>query len=213
MGYYWETQFAEQLRETPSRKKALLSLLRKEQSAWEDRGLVQDPTYGEKVLAQYEQVLEDLETELFAEPELSTNVRERLKGTVRELYTRAWPEPWEGGLVVAGMGELEPFPLIIATGVAYRANAHDRAAGPCVVGLDNCRRQGHSLEVHRQEANNKCLFASLIGRLQDIDRSQMFFSGGTCWEQYEHQKNPSIPFDTQQFFNPLNCPLGGPHQQ
>lgn len=117
VAYYWEIQLADRLREAANPKKTLLGLLRNERAAWEHHELVEDSSFGERVLAEYPEVLEDLETQMFGELDLSTNGRQQLRATVKELYTRAWPEPWESGIVVAGLGELEPFPSYLAYNV------------------------------------------------------------------------------------------------
>jgi hypothetical protein len=65
------------------------------------------------VIASYSAVLEDAERSVFGPDELPADIREGLRTTLRMYLSRAsFPGP-SSGLVIAGMGEAEPFPGLL----------------------------------------------------------------------------------------------------
>lgn len=76
--------------------------------------------YGERVIAKGDAVLNELEEELFGRFKLSRKVRAELRATTRYRYEREDPEydDWSplapSGIVIAGFGEAEAFPVVMS---------------------------------------------------------------------------------------------------
>jgi hypothetical protein len=72
--------------------------------------------FGTRVLNEYGPVLRKLEGEVFGQGKLSRELRNGLRTAVALMYTRRWGEYWFpesdlSGVVIAGMGRKEPFPV------------------------------------------------------------------------------------------------------
>lgn len=73
--------------------------------------------YGDLVVKTYADAIEKLEESIFEGISLSEDVKEQLKQTVRFIFTKDWEEYEESGVVIAGIGETEPFPVLLAYNV------------------------------------------------------------------------------------------------
>ncbi len=72
-----------------------------------------DHAFGEKVVANYAKVIEDIQNSLFHDVALSNEINEALKSLVQLLHTRQWFHPDHfSGVVFAGFGEPEAFPSL-----------------------------------------------------------------------------------------------------
>ncbi len=79
--------------------------------------------YGERVIAEYGDVLDELEVELF-EAAVSPENKTKLREMARNMHCLTWFHPAdETGIVFAGMGEREPFPAL-----------HEYHVGPIAAG-------------------------------------------------------------------------------
>ncbi len=71
-------------------------------------------SYGDRVIAQYDGVLGELETELFGRFNLSPEVRGALRTTARYMYALdAFSSEASSGVVIGGIGEAEAFPVVL----------------------------------------------------------------------------------------------------
>ena len=96
------------------------------------------PDYGEQVVKTYEEVIEHVEQEVFEGMKLPRPMKSDLRKTVSFMYGKEWFHPAdESGVVIAGMGESEPFPVLIqyrigtvAAGKLRYAKAEEARVGP-----------------------------------------------------------------------------------
>jgi hypothetical protein len=91
----------------------LEELIHEDHRLWKKHPIVEElgPTYGDYVVAAYGDLLDELEKEMFGTFKLRRAVRQALKTTVRLMHTTV---PIDGsGVVVAGMGESELFPILL----------------------------------------------------------------------------------------------------
>ncbi len=120
---YWSGEFLEPLKkeieEKPqSRKRAndiLDGLVKKDLEWWKDFHTIEElgAAYGDRILAEYDSILADIEKELFGAYSISKDVLRGLRTIVRLMYTQNWFHLNDlTGVVVAGMGESEPFPVL-----------------------------------------------------------------------------------------------------
>jgi hypothetical protein len=120
---YWKDTFLEPLAAKPGRrakatpKRAALILSRtiaRENANWRQLPTLDlGADYGDKIITQYAAVLTELEKELFRPFDLPAGFAEKFRAAVRSMYMRSWFHPDdETGIVLAGMGETEPFPML-----------------------------------------------------------------------------------------------------
>jgi len=69
--------------------------------------------YGSRVAKAYEDVIEHLETQVFEGMKIPRTLKSDLRKTVSLMYGKEWFHPSdESGVVIAGIGESEPFPAL-----------------------------------------------------------------------------------------------------
>lgn len=91
----------------------LEELIREDHKLWKKHPIVEElgPAYGDSVVAAYDDVLSELQQKMFGTFKLSRHVRQDLRTTVRFMHTTV---PTDGsGVVVAGMGESDLFPILL----------------------------------------------------------------------------------------------------
>jgi hypothetical protein len=91
----------------------LEELIREDHKLWNKHPIVEElgPGYGDQVATAYEDILAELQQEMFGSFRLSRNVQQALRTTVRFMYTTV---PSDGsGVVIAGMGESDIFPILV----------------------------------------------------------------------------------------------------
>ncbi len=135
---YWSHAFAEPMAKAKNAKKLLGELLERDHERWAGGEVIDElsGSYGEKILQQYEDVISQIEAELFPGQNLSLPVRDGLRGTVKYMFTQVWTEPFESGIVFAGIGEGEPFPAVAAYNVGTIAAGKLRFSGQGVLKID-----------------------------------------------------------------------------
>jgi len=70
--------------------------------------------YGERVVARYDSVLNELEKEMFGRFKPSPKVRAALRATAQYMYALdGWNPDASSGVVIAGFGEVEAFPVVM----------------------------------------------------------------------------------------------------
>jgi hypothetical protein len=122
---YW-SQFTDQLREslkdepkaTPKRVVEMLSELvnRDIIENWNEYESIEalGTAYGDRVIAEYAGQIDEVEKRVFESAHLSSKTRQDLRTIVRFMYTKKWFHSGDlSGVVVAGMGESEPFPVLV----------------------------------------------------------------------------------------------------
>jgi hypothetical protein len=120
---------------------ALSEIVRSDHEIWASRysdleGLGMD--YGTHVVKEYDEVIEHVETKVFRGMKLPDTLRADLRKTVGYMYGKGWFHPAdESGVVIAGMGESEPFPALlqyrvgtVAAGKLRYAKADQVRVGP-----------------------------------------------------------------------------------
>jgi hypothetical protein len=126
VGDYWKTEFADQLqaklkeepKATPKRAGSLLSELvnRDILKNWNKYEVIEalGAAYGDRVLAEYAGQIDELEKQVFGSADLPSKTKKDLRTIVRHMYMKNWFHPADrSGVVVAGMGESEPFPVLV----------------------------------------------------------------------------------------------------
>ncbi len=72
------------------------------------------PDYGQRVRDAFAEALDEVESDLFEGPPLTPALKEALRKTVEFAYQKDWFHPRDcSHVVVAGMGEAEPFPVLL----------------------------------------------------------------------------------------------------
>lgn len=95
---------------------ALAKIIQSDHARWmkydDLKGLGVD--YGARVVKTYEDALEQAEKNVFETTKLSRTLKSDLRKTVSYMYGKEWFHPAdESGVVIAGMGESEPFPVLL----------------------------------------------------------------------------------------------------
>jgi len=91
----------------------LEELIREDHRLWKKHPIVEElgPTYGDSVVTAYDDILDKLQQKMFGSFKLQQHVRQALKTTVRLMHSTV---PSDGsGVVVAGMGESDLFPVLL----------------------------------------------------------------------------------------------------
>ncbi|EQD37564.1 hypothetical protein B1B_16100 [mine drainage metagenome] len=128
VGDVWKRPYKNVLDETlgkgkgkPTRKdmlEKLAALIEKDHDLWERR--YQDlasaaPDYGQRVRETFAEAIDKVESDLFEGFSLTAPIKEGLRKTVELAYQKEWFHPMDRGryVVIAGMGEAEPFPVLL----------------------------------------------------------------------------------------------------
>jgi hypothetical protein len=158
----WTSLYSEPLAKQIGTKKcnngaaveALSSLISEDHALWERyddlNGL--GLAFGEQVVAMHEETLALIEKEVFEGLKLPSIVRTRLRRTAAFLFGKEFFLPAEeSGLVVAGIGEAEPFPVLIRYSVgsivagrlryAKRDDARVGGSGPDAIVVPLAQRE------------------------------------------------------------------------
>lgn len=77
--------------------------------------------YGSLVTKTYARELDEIETEIFDGFQLRTSTRKELRNSVEQYFSRQYWGPYMSGIVIAGMGEEEPFPVVLQYSVETMA--------------------------------------------------------------------------------------------
>lgn len=120
---YWKDSFLEPLAAKSSPRTGatpknavprLVRMLARETRNWRQFPvLAGGAAYGDKIITEYASVLAELEKELFHTFELPPDFSENFRAAVKSMFMRSWFHPAdETGIVFAGMGEAEPFPML-----------------------------------------------------------------------------------------------------
>ncbi|HXL68667.1 MAG TPA: hypothetical protein VN930_07895 [Xanthobacteraceae bacterium] len=91
----------------------LEELIHEDHKLWNKHPIVEElgPAYGDHVVAAYGDILDELQQEMFGSLKLSRHVGPALRTTVRLMHTTV---PSAGsGVVIAGMGESDLFPILL----------------------------------------------------------------------------------------------------
>jgi hypothetical protein len=120
---------------------ALAEIVRSDHEIWAStysdlEGLGMD--YGTHVVKAYDEVIKHVETDVFRGMKLPHALKADLRKTVSYMYGKKWFHPAdESGVVIAGMGESEPFPALlhyrvgtVAAGKLRYAKIEDARVGP-----------------------------------------------------------------------------------
>jgi len=136
VGSYWKNAFLDRLQDQLERESAsskrinsiFATLIKEDEAKWkypeiEDLGA----TYIDRLLGDHESVLGKIEEDLFGTLQLSKGVREGLRRIVMLMYSQEWLHPDErSGIVIAGVGESEPFPILMHYNVGTIASGRLR---------------------------------------------------------------------------------------
>jgi len=98
---------------TSDANKNLEELIHEDHKLWKKHPIIEElwPAYGDHVVETYGDVLDELQQKMFGSFKLSRDVRQALKTTVRLMHISV---PSDGsGVVVAGMGESDLFPILV----------------------------------------------------------------------------------------------------
>lgn len=127
------------------RSKSLRRILDEDIEDFEDDDRLDNisPDYGSEVLRTYADVLKSVEAEVFDGIRLNANIRSGLLETAKCILERQCGGPFGSGIVIAGMGEEEPFPATIeyfvgtlaAGRLRYRKSSEGRINGDCIASV------------------------------------------------------------------------------
>ncbi|MHB1751681.1 MAG: hypothetical protein ACYCTF_03075 [Acidiferrobacter sp.] len=113
----WDTALAEEAK--TSRKdalKRLAAIIKKDHEDWAryPELACAAPDYGQHVRETFAAALDEIESDLFEGFSLTPALQEALRKTVEFAYGKDWFHPRDGShVVIAGMGEAEPFPVLL----------------------------------------------------------------------------------------------------
>ena len=94
----------------------LADIIRKDHEIWEKYPNLDGlpPNYGARVVKVYAEVIDQVETQVFDRIKLTARIRRDLRKTVSFMFEKEWFHPDdESGVVIAGMGDVEPFPALL----------------------------------------------------------------------------------------------------
>ena len=94
----------------------LEDLIRKDHKKWQTDPAIDDlgTAYGDQVVAAYGDIIADVEKELLGSFKVSRQVRHGLAETVRYMHTKqCFGTNGGSGVVIAGMGEADLFPIVL----------------------------------------------------------------------------------------------------
>ncbi|MHB1672415.1 MAG: hypothetical protein ACYCTF_02940 [Acidiferrobacter sp.] len=112
-----ERVLAEEEKVSPKSKlKKLAAIIKEDHEDWERFpdlvGL--DPGYGQRVRETFAEALNEAEADLFEDFSLTPALEDALRKTVAFMYQKQWFHRKDHGrVVIAGMGETEPFPVLL----------------------------------------------------------------------------------------------------
>jgi hypothetical protein len=121
---YWHGEFVKPLEQvdTADRPTKLAALLKNDFDYWKQYEQIEGlgTGYGDRIIADYGKILDELETELFSENDqlgpiqFSARMKQDIRTITRSMFTQQWFHPADlSGLVFAGMGEAEFFPVCL----------------------------------------------------------------------------------------------------
>jgi hypothetical protein len=122
---YWRNEFVrplENLAAGENKSAKLLALLKKDIDEWKQVEPMDElgAGFGDRVIADYSSVLDELEIALFSNNEkcgpiqLTAKHKQCLRAVTRNMFTQCWFHPADlSGVVFAGMGEAELFPVCL----------------------------------------------------------------------------------------------------
>jgi len=113
-----------------SKPEALLAdMIDKDHAFWERYDDVEygGMAFGEALVSAHEEVLARIRADVFEGLEMPAELEARLRRTAVFLFGKQGPFPDESGVVVAGLGECEPFPLLFEYRVGPILSGHLRA--------------------------------------------------------------------------------------
>jgi hypothetical protein len=115
----WSKLYREQLsNKLPAENAAakLADIIRNDHALWEKYPNLTGaaPTYGPRIVNAYAKAIDQVETQVFDGINLSAPIRRDLRKTVAFMFGKEWFHPDdETGVVIAGMGDSEPFPTLL----------------------------------------------------------------------------------------------------
>ena len=97
------------------RRKSLAEIVQSDLRAFRRDPLLENlgHKYGALVVKTYASALDEVESDVFERVGLSASNREDLRRTIQEYFSRQPWGPYVSGIVIAGMGEEEPFPAVL----------------------------------------------------------------------------------------------------
>ena len=114
----WRAELAKHRRRNGHDKfDALRRLIAEDHPEWDDYPLLHrsDPAFADAVIGDYADILAEAEQAAFEEADLPEDIRAGLRTTLKLFLTRAcFLGPHNSGVVIAGMGEREPFPALLS---------------------------------------------------------------------------------------------------
>jgi hypothetical protein len=114
----WEEELAKHRRRNGRDPHGVLRrLIAEDHPKWENYPVLErfGPSFADAVIVDYGDALDEAERAAFGESELPGDIRAGLRATLRLFLTRAgFVGPHNSGVVIAGMGETEPFPSSLA---------------------------------------------------------------------------------------------------
>jgi hypothetical protein len=143
------------------------ALLKSDLDYWKQSEPMRDlgADYGDKVIASYGKVLDELENELFSQNErcgrlqISPEARQDLRAITRSMFTQLWFHPADlSGIVFAGMGEAELF-----------AACHEYHVGTLAAGKLRYYKRNEIVVSHDMSA--------CVAPFGQIDTRNMFYRG------------------------------------
>ena len=170
VGSWWRGGFLEPLEKAMKEKKIrsahrinaiLKELVIKDNTFWKTYPPLSDGStaHAEQVLKTYDSVIDEIEKELFGAFRLSPEIKMSLRNIVKSMYGLQWIHPNdESGIVIAGMGEAEAFPVL----VQYKT-------GTIAAGKLRYIKCGQSVISHTQSA--------AVASFAQSDMVDMFYEG------------------------------------
>jgi hypothetical protein len=112
----YHDKLTEQLTVGSDANAMLADIIRRDHEVWEKYPNLDGPApnYGARVVKVYAGVIDQVETQVFNGIKLTARIRRDLRNTVSFMFEKEWFHPDdESGVVIAGMGDVEPFPALL----------------------------------------------------------------------------------------------------
>ena len=123
------------------KREALIEIIRKDQAQFKKYRRLNGvaASYGAHVAEVHANELDELEATIFEGIKLTRQLRRDLRNTVEFMFGKEWVHPAErSGVVVAGMGEEEPFPAVVqyCVGTVAAGRLRQLQETSCRVGVE-----------------------------------------------------------------------------
>jgi hypothetical protein len=181
--------------------KKLAAIIQADQEDWErfpDLACV-DPGYGQRVREVFAEALDEVEGDLFEGFSLTPALKEALRKTVEFAHQKDWFHPRDlSHVVIAGMGEAEPFPVLLEYDIGTLAAGKLRYRK-----ADETRVGEHSDGTVASFAQNEIIRSVIQGIHPRVYDQLVTAAVGMSLEQFDDEHEPEDIQEREEAFAKL----------